>query len=92
MLLLRGKISSAKALAYMVAQVAGAVLGAFLCTLLIPGVQAGAGLGAPGEQDRWQGSRSYGVFAALQAHCTHVTRVVSCERTERCAAVVLTKQ
>lgn len=48
MLLLRGKISSAKALAYMVAQVAGAVLGAFLCTLLIPGVQAGAGLGAPG--------------------------------------------
>lgn len=52
MLLLRGKISSAKALAYMTAQVAGAVLGAFLCTFLIPGVQAGAGLGAPGEHDR----------------------------------------
>jgi hypothetical protein len=49
MLLLRGKIGSAKALAYMVAQVAGAVLGAFICTVLIPGVTAGSGLGAPGE-------------------------------------------
>lgn len=48
MLLLRGKISGAKAIAYMAAQVAGAVLGAFICTILIPGVQAGAGLGAPG--------------------------------------------
>jgi hypothetical protein len=49
MLLLRGKISGAKAIAYMAAQVAGAVLGAFICTILIPGVQAGAGLGAPGK-------------------------------------------
>lgn len=48
MLLLRGKISSGKALAYMVAQVAGAVLGAFICTVIIPGVEVGAGLGAPG--------------------------------------------
>lgn len=51
MLLLRGKIGSGKALAYMVAQVAGCVLGAFVCTIIIPGVQAGAGLGAPGERD-----------------------------------------
>lgn len=48
MLLLRGKVSSAKALAYMAAQVAGCVLGAYICTIIIPGVQAGAGLGAPG--------------------------------------------
>lgn len=52
MLLLRGKISSAKAVAYMAAQVAGAVLGAFLCTIIIPGVTAGAGLGAPGRTER----------------------------------------
>jgi glycerol uptake facilitator-like aquaporin len=50
MLLLRGKISSAKAIAYMAAQVAGAVLGAFLCTILIPGVSAGSGLGSPGRR------------------------------------------
>jgi glycerol uptake facilitator-like aquaporin len=48
MLLLRGKIGSGKAIAYMVAQVAGAVLGAFICTAIIPGVTAGSGLGAPG--------------------------------------------
>lgn len=50
MLLLRGKIGSGKAIAYMVAQVAGAVLGAFICTAIIPGVAAGSGLGAPGEE------------------------------------------
>lgn len=76
MLLLRGKISGAKAFAYMATQVrlgagrhgchmpcacaahgacragalqvAGCVLGALICSWIIPGVSAGMGLGAPG--------------------------------------------
>ncbi|WIA39833.1 hypothetical protein OEZ86_013283 [Tetradesmus obliquus] len=63
MLLLRGKVSSGKAIAYMVAQVAGCVLGALLCTVLIPGVSIGQGLGAPGTFAPAAGLSSIGVFA-----------------------------
>lgn len=48
MLFLKGQTNAVKTLAYMVAQVAGCVLGAWLCTQIVPGVAAGAGLGAPG--------------------------------------------
>eukprot|EP00882_Tetradesmus_deserticola_P004125 GHRQ01004356.1.p1 GENE.GHRQ01004356.1~~GHRQ01004356.1.p1 ORF type:complete len:262 (+),score=116.37 GHRQ01004356.1:231-1016(+) len=63
MLLLRGKMGSGKAIAYMAAQVAGCVLGALLCTVLIPGVRVGQGMGAPGTCSPAAGLSSMEVFA-----------------------------
>jgi hypothetical protein len=44
-------------------QVAGCVLGALLCTFLIPGVGIGQGLGAPGTFAPAAGLSNAGVFA-----------------------------
>jgi hypothetical protein len=44
-------------------QVAGCVLGALLCTVLIPGVSVGQGLGAPGTFAPAAGLSNMGVFA-----------------------------
>ncbi|KAF6258885.1 aquaporin-like protein [Scenedesmus sp. NREL 46B-D3] len=63
MLLLRGRMSGGKAIAYMAAQVAGCVLGALLCTVLIPGVWVGQGAGAPGTYAPAAGLSSGTLFA-----------------------------
>lgn len=63
MLWVRNKCSLSTALIYSAAQIAGATLGAALCTLLVPGVTLGMGLGAPGTFAPAAGLAAGAVFA-----------------------------
>jgi glycerol uptake facilitator-like aquaporin len=63
MLWLRQKCTLSTALIYSAAQIAGAVLGAAACTLIVPGVSLGMGAGAPGAFAPAAGLAAGAVFA-----------------------------
>lgn len=63
MLLVRRKCTLSTAILYSIAQIAGAVAGAALCTVLVPGVTLGMGMGAPGTFAPAAGLAAGAVFA-----------------------------
>lgn len=63
MLWVRQKCSLSTALLYSFAQIAGATLGAAICSLIVPGVTLGMGMGAPGTFAPAAGLAAGAVFA-----------------------------
>lgn len=66
MLLVKGDIDVKKFISYAVSQIAGCVLGALLCTVLIPGVTVGMGADGPGA---WAPAAKLGAAAIFGWEC-----------------------